>query len=326
MERLKSSEDFVKKIFSEVLEKNVHESDSFQSFYDFYFSEKGKKYFVEVKTKFLPSYMSKTISYMKKNMKENNVYGIIVILDRVPDIYKSLSRDEQNIEIIDISNIMYLIYDNQILQAELNEIIDFSLDRIIPKKINIDFIIEKKQTIIEKNEYHRSLSGIKGGKRDAKKYEEAMEEIIRNIFSNELTLFQAQLRTEDGINIFDMICKIKNDINDEFFYTIEKFYKTKYILFEFKNYNEVIKQGEICSTEKYLYETALRKVAIIITRVGIDDNGMKLAKGILRESGKLIIVLNDNDVNEMIQLHESGEQASKVLGEKLDEILTKLEK
>ena len=53
---------------------------------------------------------------------------------------------------------------------------------------------------------------------------------------------------------------------------------------------------------------------------------MKLAKGILRESGKLIIVLNDEDVKEMIRIYEKGEKASTVLERKLDELLTTLEK
>ena len=88
----------------------------------------------------------------------------------------------------------------------------------------------------------------------------------------------------------------------------------------------MIRQGQICTTEKYLFETALRKVAIIITRHGIDENGMRLAKGILRESGKLIIILNDEDIKEMIALYERGDKATCVLTKKLDEILTKLEK
>lgn len=75
-----------------------------------------------------------------------------------------------------------------------------------------------------------------------------------------------------------------------------------------------------------MFETALRKVAIIITRHGIDKNGMKLTKGILRESGKLIIVLNDEDVKEMISIYENGEKATTVLEKKLDELLTTLEK
>ena len=97
-------------------------------------------------------------------------------------------------------------------------------------------------------------------------------------------------------------------------------------MFEFKNYNALIKQGQICTTEKYLFETALRKVAIVITRKGIDKNGNKMISGILRETGKLIIVLNDDDIKTMIELHEKNEKVSMVLSEKLDAILTTLEK
>lgn len=174
--------------------------------------------------------------------------------------------------------------------------------------------------------YIEKLSNIKEGKENAKKYEELLEEIIKDIFSDELMLFQSQYRTEDGINIFDMICKIKNGVNDDFFSIIEKFYKTKYILFEFKNYQTSIKQGQICTTEKYLFEAALRKVAIIISRHGIDENGKKLAEGILRESGKLIIVLNDTDLKRMIEFYIKGDKPTVVFTEKLDEILTRLEK
>ncbi len=190
-------------------------------------------------------------------------------------------------------------------------------------------IIKNKQyggKYIDRENYIERLSNIKEGQEYAKEYERLLEEIIKDIFSNELMLFQSQYRTEDGINIFDMICKIKNGVNDDFFSIIEKFYKTKYILFEFKNYQDPIKQGQICTTEKYLFEAALRKVAIIISRYGIDANGKKLAEGILRESGKLMIVLNDADLKRMIELYIKGDKPTIVLTEKLDEILTRLEK
>ena len=79
-------------------------------------------------------------------------------------------------------------------------------------------------------------------------------------------------------------------------------------------------------TEKYLFEAPLRKVAIIISIHGIDENGKKLAEGILRESGKLIIVLNDTDLKRMIELYIKGYKTTVVFTEKLDEILTRLEK
>ena len=57
---------------------------------------------------------------------------------------------------------------------------------------------------------------------------------------------------------------------------------TRYVLFEFKNYTGEIKQGQILTTEKYLLEKGLRRVAIIITRVGADKNAITMAQGAMR--------------------------------------------
>ena len=295
---------------------------------DFVFKYEETKYCIEVRAFFSASILGKIIEEFYQLLKQTKFCGIFVILDKVPIQYKTLVKEKYNIDIYDISNILYIIYGDKDLQQELNNIIDFSLDGITPQETNIKANTNKVySTAKEKNiNYIEKLSNIKEGRRDAKKYEKLLEEIIKDIFSDELMLFQSQYRTEDGINIFDMICKIKNGVNDDFFSIIEKFYKTKYILFEFKNYQAPIKQGEICTTEKYLFEAALRKVAIIISRHGIDENGKKLAEGILRESGKLIIVLNDTDLKRMIELYIKGDKPTIVFTEKLDEILTRLEK
>lgn len=326
------SEEFVIKVFKQIENVEIDETYDYISnirmhIGDFSFNLNNKKYIVEVKTKFSSALLSRTLKYMEDNLSNTN--GIIVVLDKIPERYKnSILNQYENLKIWDISNILYLIYDDENMQKELNNIIDFSLDNVIPQKPIFEFEPKKKKVHIEKQkkDYIKLLLDIKGGRSQAKEYERLLEEIIKELFSNDLTLFVSQNRTEDGINIFDMICKIKNDVDDEFFSTIEKFFKSKYILFEFKNYNTLIKQGEICTTEKYLFETALRKVAIVITRKGIDRNGNKMITGILRETGKLIIVLNDDDIRTMIELYEKNEKASIVLSQKLDGILTTLEK
>lgn len=326
------SEEFVMKVFQQIENVEIEENLNYiwngrRNIGDFSFNLNDKKYIVEVKVKFSSALLSRTLSYIGESLYNTNV--IIVVLDKIPEKYKnSILNQYDNLKIWDISNILYLIYDDENMQKELNNIIDFSLDNVIPQKPIFEFEPKKKKVYIEKNkkDYIKLLSDIKCGKSQAKEYEKLLEEIIKELFSNDLTLFVSQNRTEDNINIFDMICKIKNDVDDEFFSTIEKFFKSKYILFEFKNYNALIKQGQICTTEKYLFETALRKVAIVITRKGIDKNGKKMISGILRETGKLIIVLNDDDIKTMIELHEKNEKVSMVLSEKLDGILTTLEK
>ena len=53
-------------------------------------------------------------------------------------------------------------------------------------------------------------------------------------------------------------------------------YKSRYIVFEFKNYNDEITQNEVYSTNKYLYREALRTVAIVISRYKMNVNAKKI--------------------------------------------------
>ena len=53
---------------------------------------------------------------------------------------------------------------------------------------------------------------------------------------------------------------------------------------------------------------------------------MKAIKGILRETGKLMIVLDDNDIKKMIYAKEHNEDYFEILVNKLDKMLISLEK
>lgn len=93
------------------------------------------------------------------------------------------------------------------------------MDSITPQKIDIKVNAKR---IIEKTknaevDYIEQLSNIKEGQEDTRNYEKLLEKILKKVFSNELILFQTQSRTDNGINIFDMICKIKNGLIDDFF-------------------------------------------------------------------------------------------------------------
>ena len=126
---------------------------------------------------------------------------------------------------------------------------------------------------------------------------------------------------------FDLCCKIKNGVDEDFFNTVRQYFHTKYIVFEFKNYNDQITQKEIYTTEKYLYEKALRRVAVIISRKGASDSALAAARGSLRETGKLILCLSDDDLMDLIDIKDKNEQSTgSFLEAMLDDILIHLEK
>lgn len=98
----------------------------------------------------------------------------------------------------------------------------------------------------------------------------------------------------------------------------------QYIIFECKNYTKEIKQGQILTTEKYLFPKALRSVSIIFTRIGADDNAIKMAEGALRENGKLILVVTDEHVCEMLHAKDNANDPSDILFNLADEFFMRL--
>lgn len=150
---------------------------------------------------------------------------------------------------------------------------------------------------------------------------------MKHVFGENLSLWRTQQKSNDGLYRFDLCCKIKHGENEEFFDTMRDFFNTKYVVFEFKNYKDPITQREIYTTEKYLYKTALRSVAIIVSRKGADNNALLAAKGCLRENGKLILCLSDNDLHNLINIKVSKEKpTAEVLSDMLDDMLINLEK
>lgn len=70
----------------------------------------------------------------------------------------------------------------------------------------------------------------------------------------------------------------------------------------------------------------MRSVAFIISANGYDENAYWAAKGSLRENGKLIILLDTNDLIAMNKLKISQENPAEYLLDKLDNLLLDLEK
>src|SRR5439155_1803167 len=98
----------------------------------------------------------------------------------------------------------------------------------------------------------------------------------------------------------------------------------RYILFEFKNYKEGIKQGQILTTEKYLLGKALRSVAIILSRKGAEESATAMAQGAMRENGKLMLVLNDDGVCKILHMKQRGEDPTDFLFDIADNFLLTL--
>lgn len=166
------------------------------------------------------------------------------------------------------------------------------------------------------------LRSLKSGKRTWVAFEALADEILRYLFPKDLHGWHKQKATDDGLSRYDYVCRIRP--TTDFWQFIVHHLNSRYVVFEFKNYADKIKQGQILTTEKYLLERGLRRVAIVLSRRGASDNAERMAQGAMREHGKLVLVLSDDEVCRMLHMKENGEDPSDFLFESTDNFLLSL--
>lgn len=168
----------------------------------------------------------------------------------------------------------------------------------------------------------QELKSIKKGKVSWAQYEKVCEKILKYLFPNDLHGWHSQKRTDDGLNRYDYVCRVRP--TTEFWKFVIDHLDSRYVIFEFKNYSGRIKQGQILTTEKYLLERGLRRMAIIMTRVGAEPHAVAMTQGAMREQGKLMLIVNDEKVCEMLHMKERGEDPTDCLFEIADNFLLTL--
>lgn len=216
------------------------------------------------------------------------------------------------------------------IKKKLLSLLSFSVDDIVPIEPETLFKYKLGKPKVEVPPYKCLMKRLKDWNPEEKEntaYEKLCTEVFQYLFTDDLTLWRKQCKSNDSLFRFDVICKIKEGNEKEFWKVSEAYFNSKYVILEYKNYTKKITQKEIYTTEKYLYLKALRGIAIIVSTKGTDDNADKAIRGILRENGKLIISLSNQDlINMLQQIVDKETPAADYLSMKLDDILIDLEK
>ena len=312
---------FQKSGYEVSLEGTISESDIKRNFYTHQFdmiaSMDELNYCIEIK---FSKITEKMISRFYEIGQDFEMIPVIVTPFEVSKKKKQNYREKYpKLIIIDISNLVYILKDKSDLMAEMSSLIPISVEGIPEEEPLIPLGFLEHCDYVKTLEQELRLC--KKGKEGFKEYEEICTKILKYLFSDELTLWKSQERSNKDLYRFDLFCRIKDDNNKTFWAIMENYFRSKYIIFDFKNYTEKISQ-----TEKYLYLKALRSVAFVITKEGYDDNALWATRGCLREHGKLILLLTNQDLLNMIKKKNDDENPSDYLLIKLDKILLDLEK
>jgi len=330
-------EQLIKMLF-ESLGYSVEVSRPHDAGYDMLATSSTSKLAIEVKyskQKHMPTNIANNAAInLNRILKtsKNEIQPILVLSGWLSHgSLKSGVKDLLGIKVLDIRNILYLVNDFPELHEKLLNILEFSTNDIVLEEpgVALPNAGSKVDTCGTSNaeKLKNEVINWNSTVHASGKYEQLCIRVLKELFSDDLMLWKEQCNSNSSLYRFDLACKIKDNIKDGLWYFFQNFFNTKYIIFEFKNYSKQITQKEIYTTEKYLYLKALRGVAIIVSCKGEDSNAQKAIRGILREDGKIILSINNNDLIEMLEAKSNNSTTpSDYLFSKVDEMLIDLEK
>lgn len=317
-------------------ENKMYQTESGRIELDFSATLQNKRYVVEVKfyrqSSQNTSLLKKATEQLLRLMEITDIpNGILVISSNVrPENIKELEK--LGIFVISRPDIFNMASGSIELSENLSALLKddrqyFSNESKLPKiksskSINRPKFQEILGLISSKPCLCTELKNIPSGKKGWSNYEKKCTEILRYLFNLDLTGWQTQQRTDDGLNRFDLVTRIRS-VSD-FWNFICNELDSRYVVFEFKNYKLKINQGQVLTTEKYLHKRALRSVAFIISRKGISNNALKFSQGAMREHGKLIVNLTDEDLCIMLDMKGMGDDPNDYMFEKVDSFLMSL--
>lgn len=267
----------------------------------------------------------------------------MVVLSRIPSLQKDEIYKTYRIVVLDIDNLVFYSKNDPPLLKQLSQITYFPIDYIegLPSReaeqaglffgfAKNEILAEAEKEVTETNELIRQLKDCKSGKKYSGAYEDICEKVIRTLFeANYFNRLTRQHKTKDEYFRMDLIGSLKiNQRNEESMHPLWKMlvqhYNSHFVVFEFKNYSNTIDQNLIYITEKYLFDAALRNVAFIISRKGFSKSAKFAAESCLKEHGKLILDVTEEDLIKMLEAKD--DEAADFLLMKLEEFLMGISK
>lgn len=179
-----------------------------------------------------------------------------------------------------------------------------------------EYGIEMEEVLTDEASFFlNKLKNCPPGKRTWKEYQDLIEEIFENLFVPPLSKHEAQSRSEDGLDIRDLV--FPNHVESGFWAYVRSEYKGSYIVVEAKNRLESDK-NDVIQLSEYLVKEQTGLFGILPSRSISKSAKNQRRKAYSTKPHKMIVLLDDKDIFEMIVKKSRKESPEHVLRDRID--------
>lgn len=155
------------------------------------------------------------------------------------------------------------------------------------------------------------------GKRDAVAYQAACRDLLTELLVPPLKAPLHESSNEPGVNRRDMI--FPNYAETGLWYYVRQTYAAHFIVADAKNYSGKVKKKDILQLSNYLSIHSTGLFGIIVTRDSADNGASVTRREHWFMHGKLIIVLNDADLRQMVTTRLEGGDPAEHIRQKIED-------
>ena len=161
------------------------------------------------------------------------------------------------------------------------------------------------------------LRACRPGKDDWVDYQRVIGQIFEYLFCPPLEVPHTESSDASGVNRRDLI--FPNYVDHGFWSFLRQAYKADYIVIDAKNYKKAIGKRDVLQIANYLKPRGAGMFAVIASREGAGPAGLSTIREQWMGNGKMIVSLQDENVEEMLMGASTGGDATKVIGQLVEE-------
>jgi hypothetical protein len=170
--------------------------------------------------------------------------------------------------------------------------------------------------------FEELLRGIPSGQPTAAQFQDAVAKIFTYLFCPPLETPRYEHTDEDRRNRRDMI--MENAAPSGYWAHLRAVYSAHYVVIDAKNHQDPIEKDEALRIAHYLKSHGCGLFGILVTRRGASDGCRHAIREQWITNQKMLVVLSDADVVEMLRLKERGGAAAEIIRARIAEFRMKL--